>query len=136
VVKFNAGARLVMERASFSLGRQTPARRSTLIPSTSLRGTRRAAALRSFYTVCVVSCYRTTYFAPTRQPSAVTFARALAMKCSIPQRVTTLSFYISLFNTVCVSGVHAPPSPARAATAAPIRLRLPRLALGKPVAII
>ena len=49
VVKVNAGARLVMERASFSLGRQTPARRSTLIPSTPLRGTPRAAALRSFY---------------------------------------------------------------------------------------
>jgi hypothetical protein len=28
-----------MERASFSLGRQTPARRRTLIPSTPLRGT-------------------------------------------------------------------------------------------------
>ncbi len=38
VVKVSAGARLVMERASFSLGRQTPARRSTLIPSTSLMG--------------------------------------------------------------------------------------------------
>jgi hypothetical protein len=33
VVKVNAGARLVMDRASFSLGRQTPAR-SHLIPST------------------------------------------------------------------------------------------------------
>jgi hypothetical protein len=75
VVKVNAGAKLVMERASFSLGRQTPARRSTLIPSAPLRGTPRAAALRSFYislfnTVCVVSCSRTTYFAPTRQPSS------------------------------------------------------------------
>ena len=40
---------LVMERASFSLGQQAPARRRTLIPSTLLRGTPRAAALRSFY---------------------------------------------------------------------------------------
>ena len=32
-----------------SLGRQAPARRRTLIPSTLLRGTPRAAALRSFY---------------------------------------------------------------------------------------
>jgi len=88
VVKVNAGARLVMERASFSLGRQTPARRSTLIPSTPLRGTPRAAALRSFYiplvnTVCVVACLRTTYLAPIPQPSTVTLVRALAMKCSL-----------------------------------------------------
>ena len=59
MVKVNAGERLVMERASFSLERQTPARRSTLILSTPLRGTPRAAALRSFYislfnTVCVL----------------------------------------------------------------------------------
>jgi hypothetical protein len=42
---------LVMERASssFSLGRQAPVRRRTLIPSTLLRGTPRAEALRSFY---------------------------------------------------------------------------------------
>jgi hypothetical protein len=40
---------LVMERASFSLGRQAPARRRTLIPSTLLRGTPRAEALHSFY---------------------------------------------------------------------------------------
>ena len=93
VVKVSAGARLVMERASFSLGRQTPARRSTLIPSTSLmgrerEGTPRAAALRSFYislvnTVCVVACLRTTYLAPIPQPSTVTLVRALAMKCSM-----------------------------------------------------
>ena len=75
----------VMERASFSLGRQTPAPRSTLIPSNPLQGTPRASALRSFYlssfsTVCVVSCSRTTYLAPTRQPSTVTLARAIAMK--------------------------------------------------------
>jgi hypothetical protein len=73
VVKVNAGARMVMERASFSLGQQTPARRSTLIPSTPLRGTPRAATLRSFYislvnSVCVVSCSRTTYLAPTADP--------------------------------------------------------------------
>jgi hypothetical protein len=43
VVKVNAGARLVMERARFSLRQQTPARRSTLIPSTPLRGTPRCA---------------------------------------------------------------------------------------------
>jgi hypothetical protein len=88
VDKVNAGARLVMERASFSLGRQTPARRSTLIPSTPLRGTPRAAALRLFYislvnTVCVVACLRTTYLAPISQPSTVTLVRALAMKCSL-----------------------------------------------------
>jgi hypothetical protein len=85
-------ARLVMERASFSLGWQTPARRSTLIPSTPLRGTPRAADLRSFYislvnTVCVVPCSRTTYLAPIPsfpQPSTVTLVRrALAMKCSL-----------------------------------------------------
>jgi hypothetical protein len=35
---------LVMERASFSLGRQAPARRRTLIPSTLLRGTPREEA--------------------------------------------------------------------------------------------
>jgi hypothetical protein len=34
VVKGKAGARLVMERASFSLGRQAPARRRTSIRST------------------------------------------------------------------------------------------------------
>jgi len=33
-----------MKRASFSLGRQAPARRRTLIPSTLLRGTPRAEA--------------------------------------------------------------------------------------------
>ena len=84
VVKVNAGARLVMERASFSLGRQTPARRSTLILSNPWRGTPRAAA--SFYislinTVCVVACLP-TYLARIPQPSAVVLARALAMKCS------------------------------------------------------
>jgi hypothetical protein len=82
VVKVNAGARLVMERASFSLGRQAPARRRTLIPSTLLRGTPRAAALRSPYGSSfntVLLCPRTTYLAPTRQPSAVPFARALAL---------------------------------------------------------
>jgi hypothetical protein len=51
VVKVNAGARLVMERASFSLGRQTPAHRSTLIPSTPLRGAPRAAALLVLYSL-------------------------------------------------------------------------------------
>ncbi len=49
VVKVNAGARLVTERASFSLEWQPPACRSTVIPNTPLRGTSRAAALRSFY---------------------------------------------------------------------------------------
>jgi hypothetical protein len=51
----------------------SPARRSTLIPSTPLRGNPRAAALRLFYiplvnTVCVVACLRTTYLAPIPQP--------------------------------------------------------------------
>jgi hypothetical protein len=81
------GVRLVMERASLSLGRQAPARRRTLIPSTLSRGTPRAAALRSFYAslfniVCVV-CPRTTISHPPGQPSAVPFARALAMKCFV-----------------------------------------------------
>ena len=84
VVKVNAGARLVMERASFSLEKQTPARRSTLIPSTPVRGTPRGEALRSFYislvnTVCVVACLRSTYLAPIPQHSTVTLVRALAM---------------------------------------------------------
>ena len=90
MVKVNAGARLVlvMERASFSAGRQTPARRSTLIPSTPLWGTPRAAALCLFYiplvnTVCVVACLRTTYLAPITQSSTVTLVRALAMKRSM-----------------------------------------------------
>jgi len=39
----------VKERASSSLGRQALARTSTLTPSTLLRGTPRAAALRSVY---------------------------------------------------------------------------------------
>jgi len=78
---------LVMECASFSLGRQAPARKRTLIPSTLLRGTPRAESLRSFYfslfnAFCVVWS-RTTYLAPTRQPSDVPFARALALQCSI-----------------------------------------------------
>ena len=38
-----------MERASLSPGRRAPARRRTLIPSTLLRGTPGADALRSFY---------------------------------------------------------------------------------------
>jgi len=96
MVKVNAGARLVMERASFSLRRQTPARRSTLIPSTLLRGTPRAAALRSFYissfnTVCVVACSRTTHLSPIPQPSTVVLARSLAMKClSVATRLPSL----------------------------------------------
>jgi hypothetical protein len=46
---------------------------------------------------------------------------AFVTRCEA-SRVTTLSFYISLFkSTVCLLGVHAPPSLARAATAhAPI----------------
>jgi hypothetical protein len=46
VVKVNTGARLVMERASCcSLGRQIPARRKSLIPSTSLRGDSKGSSL-------------------------------------------------------------------------------------------
>ena len=88
MVKVNAGATLVMERASFSLGRQTPVRRSTLIPSIPLRGTPRAAALRSFYislvnTVCVVACFALRISHPSSNPPRSFLARALTMKCSV-----------------------------------------------------
>ena len=62
---------LVMERASFSLGRQAPARRRTLIPSNLMRGTPRAEASRSFYiqySLCCVALPRTMYLAPTADP--------------------------------------------------------------------
>ena len=90
VVKVSAGARLVMERASFSLGTANPGAQKHFDPEHLLdgEGTPRAAALRSFYislvnTICVVACLRTTYLAPIPQPSTVTFVRALAMKCSM-----------------------------------------------------
>jgi hypothetical protein len=64
-----------MERASFSLGRRTPARSSTLIPvrAPSCEGLPRAEALRSFYislynTICVVSCSRTRISHPSTNP--------------------------------------------------------------------
>jgi hypothetical protein len=71
-----------MERASSSLGQQAPARTSTLIPSTPLRGTPRAEALRSFY---VIYTPRVVFLPPShylfrthcRSP-AVPSARALA----------------------------------------------------------
>jgi hypothetical protein len=71
VVKVNAAASLVMDRARFSLGRQTPARRSTLIPSTPLRGIPRAAALRSFYDflgLYSLCCGVSSHYVPRTHP--------------------------------------------------------------------
>ena len=82
VVKVSAGARLVMERASFSPGRRAPARRRTLTPSTLLRGTPGAVwpcarFISLFNTGCIVSCARTMCLAPTADPP-----RALLPACS------------------------------------------------------
>ena len=77
---------LVMERASFSLGRQAPARRRTLIPSTLLRGTPRAGALRPsiflFNTVCVVSSPLALYIShPLPIPRGPSCPRARVYVC-------------------------------------------------------
>jgi hypothetical protein len=75
-----------MQRASFSLGRQTPARRSTLIPSTLLQG---ASKGRSLALVFIFPCFiqfvfwlGTTFHAPIL-PSAQFGPRAFAITCSM-----------------------------------------------------
>jgi hypothetical protein len=64
----------MMECANFSLGRQSPARKRTLIPRTLLRGTqgRRVEVSRSFCSKysCVVSLFHLTMYFALDLPNA------------------------------------------------------------------
>ena len=70
VTSLNLG--LVMDRATFSLGRQAPACRRTLIPSTLMRGTPRAAGLRSLYFLASYSlCFVVSHYVSRTHPPSL-----------------------------------------------------------------